>query len=116
MEALKKYSEDLQEQFIYRYDEFVSICREVYDAKGMKLIRQSVEFLVEHTPEDKNMLGMHLSLFAIRMATMTVNELGLDALGISSVLISTSSSPISIVSPFISTINFSSFSNVLISS
>ena len=87
METLKKYSEELQKQFLHRYDELMRICEEEYDAKGMKLIRQSVEFLLEHTPEDKNKLGMHLSLFAIQLAEMTVKELGLDALGISSVLI-----------------------------
>lgn len=87
METLKKYSEELQEQFLVRYDELMRICEEEYDAKGMKLIRQSVEFLLEHTPEEKSKLGMHLSLFAIQLAEMTVKELGLDALGISSVLI-----------------------------
>ena len=87
MEVLKKYNEDLQKQFMVRYDELIRICEKEYDARGVKLIRQSVEFLLEKTPEEKRKLGMHLSIFAIQLAEMTVKELGLDALGISSVLI-----------------------------
>ncbi len=88
MEALKKYSDDLQKKITIGYGELIRACSDEYDATGMKLIRQSVDFLLEYTPEEEQKLGMHLGLFALGLAEMTVKELGLDALGISAVLIS----------------------------
>ncbi len=87
MEALKKYSDDLQKKITIGYGELIRACSDEYDATGMKLIRQSVDFLLDYTPEEEQKLGMHLSLFALGLAEMTVKELGLDALGISAVLI-----------------------------
>jgi len=87
MEAIKKYSEDLQNQFLKRYGEFIRLCSNEYDTRGMKLIRKSVDFLLEYTPADHEKLGMHLSLFTLGLAEMTVNELGIDSLGISAVLL-----------------------------
>ncbi|MCP4312306.1 MAG: bifunctional (p)ppGpp synthetase/guanosine-3',5'-bis(diphosphate) 3'-pyrophosphohydrolase [Bacteroidetes bacterium] len=87
METLKKYSEDLQKQITYRYGELIRACSDEYDARGLKLIRKSVDFLIEHTPDGEQKLGMHLTIFALKLAEMTIRELGLDALGVSSVLV-----------------------------
>jgi GTP pyrophosphokinase len=87
MEALNKYSEDLKKQILTQYGELIRACKEQYTATGMKQIRKSVEFLIEHSRQDQKKLGKHLTLFAMKLAEMVVKELGMDALGISSVLI-----------------------------
>lgn len=87
MDALKKFSNVLQGKFMSRYKEFILACRNEYDAKGMKLIRKSVDFLLEHSPVEEENPGMHPIILALDLAEMTVIDLGLDALGISSVLI-----------------------------
>ncbi|MDX2432616.1 MAG: HD domain-containing protein, partial [Bacteroides sp.] len=87
MEALNKYNENLQKQILSQYGELVRACSDEYSASGMKQIRQAVDFLIEQTGQDQDKLGTHLTLFALKQAEMMVRELGLDALGISSVLI-----------------------------
>ncbi len=87
MEALQKYSEDLQKQILTEYGELIRACAEEYPASGMKHIRKAVDFLIEHTRQDQVKLGTHLTIFALKLAEMMVRELGLDALGIASILI-----------------------------
>jgi len=87
METLEKYSDDLQKKVLAQYGELIRACTEEYTASGMKQIRKAVDFLIENTSQDQEKLGLHLSLFAIKLADMTVRELGLDALGVSAVLI-----------------------------
>ena len=87
MEALKEYNDELQKKVLTQYGALLRACTEVYTASGMKHIRRAVDFLIENTSQDQEKLGMHLSLFALKLADMTVRELGLDALGVSAVLI-----------------------------
>lgn len=87
MEELKKYSEGLQKQILTQYLGLIRACREEYDRAGMMLIRKSLEFLIARTPGNQKKSDKHLVIYAIRLARMTVKELGLDALGVSSVLI-----------------------------
>jgi guanosine-3',5'-bis(diphosphate) 3'-pyrophosphohydrolase len=87
MEALEKYPGELQKEILNQYRGLIRACRREYDQAGMNLIRKSLEFLMIHTPPDKIQSGMHLAVYAIRLARMTAQELGLDALGVSAALI-----------------------------
>ena len=87
MEALDRYSEDLRKQVISQYGSLIRACTDVYSAAGMRQIRKSVDFLINHSRHDQEKQGMHLTLFALKLADMMVRELGMDALGISAVLV-----------------------------
>jgi guanosine-3',5'-bis(diphosphate) 3'-pyrophosphohydrolase len=87
MESLSKYNEGLKNKILSNYRGLLRVCREEYDQDGLKLIRKSLDFLINNTPEDSTRAGMHLVNYAIQMARMTTRELGLDALGVSSILI-----------------------------
>jgi len=87
MNDLEKYSEDLKKEFLSQYKDLILVCRDEYDASGLKLIRKSVDFLVENSGAEDEKLGMHFTIFALKLAGMTVRELGLDSLGISAVLV-----------------------------
>ncbi len=69
------------------YKQLIRICREEYDQEGMELIRRSLDVLIERTAGDKFKSDQHLVIFAMQLARMTVKELGLDALGVSAVLL-----------------------------
>lgn len=86
MAMLNKFREELQKEILSSYRELIRICREAYDQEGIKLIRESLDFLIDHTPGDQNSTDPHEVIHAIQLASMTVKELGLDALGVSSVL------------------------------
>ncbi len=76
MEAMNKYNEDLQKQILTQYGELIRACNDEYSASGMKQIRKSVDFLIEHTRDDQEKLGMHLTLFALKQAGMMVEGAG----------------------------------------
>jgi guanosine-3',5'-bis(diphosphate) 3'-pyrophosphohydrolase len=86
MEALNRYEVELQKQILNHYRGLIRACREDYDTEGLKLIRTSMDFLIAQTPPELTRSGLHLVIYAIQLARMTVKELGLDALGVSSVL------------------------------
>ncbi|MEN8158040.1 MAG: RelA/SpoT family protein [Bacteroidota bacterium] len=87
MAGIDRYSEELRREILTHYKGLISASREEYDREGMKMIRKSVDFIIEQTPEEHTGPGQHLVINAIGLAGMTVSELGLDALGVSSVLI-----------------------------
>jgi guanosine-3',5'-bis(diphosphate) 3'-pyrophosphohydrolase len=87
MEELTRYPEELEKQILSHYRGLLRICREEYDQNSLKLIRKSLDFLIARTPPQQKHLGMHLVLYSIQLARMTVRELGMDALGVSSVLV-----------------------------
>ncbi|MCK4747803.1 MAG: bifunctional (p)ppGpp synthetase/guanosine-3',5'-bis(diphosphate) 3'-pyrophosphohydrolase, partial [Bacteroidales bacterium] len=87
MEALNRYETELQKQILNHYRGLIRACREEYDTEGLKLIRTSLDFLITQTPQELTISGLHLVIYAIQLARMTVKELELDALGVSSVLV-----------------------------
>jgi len=87
MKALDRYTEELQQQVLTQYRGLIRTCQEEYDKEAMKLIRNSLDFLIAQTPQDQGRSDLHPVLYAIQLARMTVKELGLDALGVSSVLV-----------------------------
>ena len=87
MESLNKYSEGLKKEILSAYMGLIRTCRGEYEKEGMELIRKSLDFVIEHTSGEQEKSGMHLALYAIGHARMSVREIGLDALGTSAVLI-----------------------------
>ncbi len=87
MEALTKYPGELQKEILNHYRGLLRTCRGEYDRDSMDLIRRSLDFLIAHTPAEQFISGIHLVVYASRLARMTARELGLDALGVSSALI-----------------------------
>ncbi len=86
MEDLNKYSDALQKEVLGQYRGLMRTCRREYDKDSLELIRKSLDFIIAHTPQDTYRSGLHLVPYAIQLARMTVEELGLDALGVSAVL------------------------------
>ena len=87
MDSLEKYSNDLQKLVMNQYGELIRACTDEYSASGMWQIRKSVDFLIEQSLPEQVQLGRHIILLALKRAEMMVRELGMDALGISAVLI-----------------------------
>lgn len=91
MESLGKFPDEIQKQIRGQYRRLVSLCRDEYDDDSLKLIRASLDFLIAGTPSDGKGNGGRLVAEAIQMAKMTVEEIGLDSLGVSSILVFTCS-------------------------
>ena len=87
MEALSKYSEELKKEILSGYKELIRICREEYEQAGMKLVRKSLDYLIEQTPLEQAGSEQHAVILAIQLARMMVMELGIDALGVSAGLV-----------------------------
>ena len=87
MDSLEQYSNDLQKLVMKQYGELIRACTDEYSASGMRQIRKSVDFLIEQSLPEQVKLGRHIILLALKRAKMMVRELGMDALGISAVLI-----------------------------
>jgi guanosine-3',5'-bis(diphosphate) 3'-pyrophosphohydrolase len=87
MESLNKYSEELKKEILSAYLGLIRSCRGEYDRAGMGLIRTALDLLIDRTSGNREKSGLPFVLYAIGLARMTVRELGLDALGASSVLV-----------------------------
>jgi guanosine-3',5'-bis(diphosphate) 3'-pyrophosphohydrolase len=87
MEQFDGYSEDVKKQIIAGYRGLIRSCQSEYDSEGMELIRRSLDLIIEYASNDQFICGLHPVVYSIRMARMAVDELGLDALGTSSVLL-----------------------------
>jgi len=53
----------------------------------MKLVRTSFDFLISHVDAKQHFHGIHLIEYSTRLARLIVNDLGLDAIGVSAALV-----------------------------
>lgn len=87
MDPKDRYSETLQKEVSGEYRRFLNACKKEYDVQGMDLVSRSAKWLSAHTGADQVICGVHQVVYSLRMAKMAVEELGLDALGTSAVLV-----------------------------
>ena len=87
MDIIEKYSEGLQKEVLDQYRELLRICMDEYDKWSLALIKRSFVFLMEHTDESQKFSGIHLVRFAAGLALISLRELGMDAIGVSSALL-----------------------------
>lgn len=69
------------------YQDLLTICNEEYDAKGIKLVRRSFDFLSEHVCKLKDKEALSVIDLSFELARMAILELGLDPLGTSAALV-----------------------------
>lgn len=87
MEIIDKYSKPLQKEILAHFRELMRICGDEYDKRSLALVKSSFGFLLTHTDESQEFNGIHLVKFSAGLAKMTVKELGLDAIGVSTALL-----------------------------
>jgi len=86
-DPLKRFETGLQKEILSEYRELLRLSAQEYDKGGLAHIRASLDFLLEHMPAESNKPGLHPVLYAIRLASMALQELSLDSLGTSAVLL-----------------------------
>jgi len=87
MEIIEKYSSALQKEILGHYKDLIRICADEYDKRSLALVKLSFEFLMEHAEEAQEVHGVHLVKFSSGLAQMAVQELGMDAIGVSAALV-----------------------------
>jgi len=87
MEILDKFTPSYQKQVLSLYRGLLRTCRTEFDRKSMRQIRRSFEFLISRAVEEQSVHGAPLIEYATQLARMSVGELGLDPLGVSSALL-----------------------------
>ncbi|MEX2370021.1 MAG: TGS domain-containing protein [Bacteroidales bacterium] len=70
-----------------KYADLVEICRREYDKKGQALIGKAYDFLVVQMEKNEFRESHKLAGYAFSLAKMVIVELGIDPLGVSTVLI-----------------------------
>ena len=89
MELLDTYPTEFRKEILANYRGLIRTCRSEYDPSGMELVRRSLEFLIRHSDPGQKVIGTSLVVYSIQLARMTVQEVGLDALGVSASLVLT---------------------------
>lgn len=69
------------------YRDLLNVCIEEYDAKGIKLVRKSFEFLQEHVCKLEDNEARQVIKLSVELAQLVTLELGLDPLGTSAALV-----------------------------
>lgn len=69
-----------------KYRDFLQLCGEEYDRKGLQLIQRSHDFLLEELEVHDIANVGRITDYAFGLSTMVIRELGLDPLGVSAVL------------------------------
>jgi len=87
MDPINQYSETLQKEIRVEYRRFIRACIKEYDEHEMNLVRRAVTWMSGSAGENRTICGEHLVPYSLRMAKVAVEELGLDALGTSAVLV-----------------------------
>lgn len=86
MKAMVK-REDIDLLLQNSYRDLLKVCSEEYDAKGIKLVRKSFDFLVEHVCKLEEKEARLVIQLSSELAQMVTLELGLDPLGTSAALV-----------------------------
>jgi guanosine-3',5'-bis(diphosphate) 3'-pyrophosphohydrolase len=81
------YEEPLKKEIVLQHRKLTLLCKREYDKDSQALVQRSFTFLLRHTPETTNFSGIQLVSYATGLAQMTINELGLDAIGVSAALL-----------------------------
>lgn len=69
-----------------KYRDFLQICAEEYDRKGLQLIQQSHDLLLQEMEDHDIDNAGWITDYAFGLSTMVIRELGLDPLGVSAVM------------------------------
>jgi GTP diphosphokinase / guanosine-3',5'-bis(diphosphate) 3'-diphosphatase len=79
--------EDIDKLLQNSYRDLLKVCSEEYDAKGLKLVRKSFEFLQKHVCTLEDNEARQIIKLSVELAQMVTLELGLDPLGTSAALV-----------------------------
>jgi GTP pyrophosphokinase len=69
-----------------KYRDFLQLCTEEYDRKGLQLIQQSHDLLLQEMEDHDISIAGRIADEAFGLSTMVIRELGLDPLGVSAVI------------------------------
>ncbi len=87
MGTIDQYSDPIKKQVLSQFRGLLRTCSSEYDKPSMKLIRRSFDFLVSNVEENEQLHGIQHVEYVTGLAKLTIKELGLDALGVSSALL-----------------------------
>jgi len=87
MDLIERYPAEMQKSIRSQFRELLRICGNEFDKSGLALVRKSFEFLLANSTEDSVFHGIPLIEYSAGLARMAVEELGLDAIGVSSSLL-----------------------------
>jgi GTP pyrophosphokinase len=87
MDLIERYPAKMQKSILSQFRELLRICGNEFDKPGLALIRKSFEFLLTHAEADSEYNGIPLVEYSAGLARMAVEELGLDAIGVSATLL-----------------------------
>ena len=86
MLSSKKLNE-MDEEILQASEALLDRCRKEYDRAGIRMIESSLRFLQKNCDPGAERSGRPLLLFSLGLGHLTLEELGLDALGLSSALL-----------------------------
>jgi len=87
MDLIERYPPETQKSIRSQFRELLRICGTEFDKPGLALVRKSFEFLLAHADADSDYNGIPLVEYSAGLARMAVEELGLDAIGVSATLL-----------------------------
>ncbi len=87
MDLVKQYPDEMQKRILSQFRGLLRICGKEFDKPGLALVRLSFEFLLSHAETNSECHGIPLVEYSAGMARMAVEELGLDAIGVSASLL-----------------------------
>lgn len=87
MGNIEKYSTSLQKKVQSQFRSLLRACAKEYDKDALRLVRNSFEFLMGTVEEEQLLHGINHLEYASGFARMTLKELGMDAVGVSTALI-----------------------------